>query len=246
MEGKNSNHMKKELSPKSHALALQNFCKDMKDSYFDKMALENYVYSLRITLINELKQIYGEQGHSRLNVIVSLVFLQNGRTRVKKFNSIFYHEKRTLLWSTRLQSWAEWIVPSFFSDVFHSGNIVVDNSKNNLLMIFISIPKKSLEIKQMKVETTLDLNGWTYYIIKLLPILVLVISTFVAIGISLIMGLLFSILLVKCMQKGNFNIYPSDYSTPGLLETDQASVPLTAPKLEDQSKRRQQAYEDID
>jgi hypothetical protein len=179
---------------------LKGLCTNLQQTYMDKLHLDNFMYSFQVSLIDD-KRSTRYRPTSRLSVQISVVSTFKGKTRVKNFDSIFYREPTTLLGSRFLHNWLNYFWRDY-TDKYHSGQIVLDNSRSNLVMLHLSIPRYRLEIKSVTVVSSLDLNAFVYYFMKLLPIVILGSSIFVAFNVSVMASVLLVALIAKCFQSG--------------------------------------------
>lgn len=185
---------------RNQARVLKKFCNRLQQTYMDKLHLDSFLYSFQVSLVDD-KRSTRYRPASRLTVEVSVVSTFKGKTRVKNFNSIFYREPSTLLGSRFLHNWLNYFWRDY-NDRYHSGEIILDNSHSNLVMLHLSIPRYRLEIKSVSIKSNLDLNTFVYYFMKMLPILILVASVFLAFNVSIFSSVFLLVLIVKCFQGG--------------------------------------------
>lgn len=157
-------------------LVLNKLCSNLKNSYFDVMSLDKYRYSLKVSLLdensNERALSYAEEN---LNVIVTIAYLyHNDKTRVKQFNSLLYSESKKLTSWSIVNYFLEFVYTPQEGSVFNSGQISLDNSRNDQLLLDIRIPKRaSFSITELKLVQTIQVSLYVYMLIKIIPVLII-------------------------------------------------------------------------
>lgn len=218
------------LSQRYHTKRLKLMCDQLHQTYLDKIPLDNYLYSFQITL-NDEKNAGHFRRENNIGVKISIISVFNSKTKVKDFESMFYKESKTFLGSTFLRGWIDMLIGSNY-ETYHSGPIVLDNSQGNIVMINISVPKKNLEIQSMTIRSILEVNSILYYLLKLMPVIVILISFTISLNISIFMAFLIAIVMVKCLQKDS------------KLKDEDSNPSAITPTAE--SARLPQNYYDID
>lgn len=242
VDSSKSQNKRKQKKRQMAELSPSSFCDNLKKSYFDRLNLEQQLYTMRVTMVDEHKQsrMWDDR---KLRVELSIAYLQHKKTRVKRFESIFYLQQRTLFGSTRLRLLWEWIFP-MQQDSYVSGDIIVDNSNSELLAMFVSVPAvRGLRLQQVNVVANLDLSYLMYILARLLPVFLVVVAFFIASNVSTIIGILVSLMLGKCLQKGWLTL---DF---GLLAEDKSDTEGTTAKTYNEAAiptKRQQVYDDLD
>lgn len=211
-------------------------CDQLHQTYIDKMSLENYMYSMQITMTDEKNNPLLKR-ENNIAVNVSIVSIFETKTKVKDFESIFYRVPNTFLGSTYIKSWIDLFIGNNV-DVYHSGPIVLDNSGGSLVLIQVTVPKKKLEINSMTIRSTLDVNFIMYYLVRLMPLLILSIAFVVSINATVFSSLIVAIMIVRCLQKGE-------------KEKDEGSQPAQAQPIPpaptaESARLVHQYYQDLD
>lgn len=170
----------------------------------DKQRLDNFLYSFQISLVDDKRSSRYRPG-STLSVQISVVSSFKGKTRVKNFNSIFYKEPGALLGSRFLYNWLNYFWRDF-TEKYHSGPIVLDNTRANLVMLHLSIPKYRLEIKSVAVKSVLDIHSVIYYFMKLLPLIIISIALFIALNITILLSVVLLVVFVRFFQSGSHGV----------------------------------------
>lgn len=216
---------------KKQRKVLKHLCHELQQTYIDKMHLDGYLYSFKVALVDD-KRSSRYMPASKLSVRVAVVSSTKGKTKVKNFNSIFYRDHKTFL-----GSWVDYFWKDY-TDKYHSGPIILDNTHSNLVMIYLSIPRARLEIKSVSVENSLELHFLMYYFIKFLPISIFIVAFFASINFTLFSSLFLIIIILKLLQGNLFG---------GSKEKDEGTgvvVPTAASPVS--TSQREAEYLDID
>ena len=174
---------------------LRSFCKDIKTTYMDTLTLTQAHHTFTLQMSDNKDLMIDDSNN--LGVSLTVAYLINGKTKLKKFDSIFYKKRRSFLGSQTLQKVVEWWY-GWYTDTYISGEITLDNQSDNLL--YISIDILQANISSLQVHTQLSTNFFIYYAILLMPVICIIVTVVTSSNITCILTVCILYVIIKILR----------------------------------------------